>query len=278
MLAMLNSTGYAKTGAGSARTYHYLAEVMRRFYADRNESLGDPGFVKNPISSLLDPAYVRARRSTIDPEHATPSEQVNPGLFAGNEGTDTTHYSIADEQGNVVSVTYTLNSPYGSGVSVPDAGFLLNDQMDDFASKPGTPNKFGLVQGERNAISPGKRPLSSMVPTIILRDGKPFLILGSPGGSTITTAVLQVIVNVLDFGMNVQDAVDFPRIHHQWKPDRLEIESGVSPDTIELLKRMGYHVEEAHPRVLARVAAILVSDGWIQGGHDGRGPGKAVGY
>jgi gamma-glutamyltranspeptidase/glutathione hydrolase len=221
---------------------------------------------------------VSARRATIDPEHATPSEQVNPGLPAGTEGTETTHYNIVDEQGNSVAVTYTLNSAYGSGVTVPGAGFLLNDEMDDFASKPGTPNKFGLVQDEKNSIASRKRPLSSMVPTIILKDGKPFLVLGSPGGSTIITAVLQVIVNVIDFGLNVQDAIDFPRIHHQWKPDRLDVENGVSPDTVALLKRMGYQVDDAHPRVVPRVEAILISDGWLQGGHDGRGNGKADGY
>ena len=280
MLAMLNTTGYEKTGAGSAGSYHYLAEVMRRYFADRNEYLGDPDFMNNPISSLLDPAYVRTRRATINPGHVTPSEQVNPGLPAGSEGTDTTHYSIMDEEGNAVAVTYTLNGAHGSGVAVPAAGFLLNDEMDDFAAKPGTPNMFGLVQGERNAIAAGRRPLSSMVPTIILKDGKPFLVLGAPGGPTIITAVLQVILNVLDFGMNVQDAVDFPRVHHQWKPDRLDIESSISPDTISLLKRMGHQIEEAHPRVLGRVEAILISDGWLQGGHDGRdsGSGKAAGY
>jgi gamma-glutamyltranspeptidase/glutathione hydrolase len=278
MLAMLNTTGYEKTGAGSAGTYHYLAEVMRRYYADRNEYLGDPDFVKNPISLLLDPAYARARRATIDPGHATPSEQVNPGLPTGTEGTDTTHYNIMDEEGNAVAVTYTLNGAYGSGVTVPVAGFLLNNEMDDFAAKPGTPNRYGLTQGERNGIAPGKRPLSSMVPTIILKDGKPFLVIGAPGGPTIITAVLQVILNVLDFGMNVQDAVDFPRVHNQWKPDRLEIERGISPDTISLLKSMGYQIQESHPLVLARVEAILISDGWLQGGHDGRGSGKATGY
>lgn len=277
MLAMLNTTDYDKTGAGSARAYHYLAEVMRRFYADRNY-LGDPDFMKNPIASLLNPDYVSGRRATIDPERATPNEQVNPGLPAGSEGVDTTHYNIVDEEGNAVAVTYTLNSAYGSGVTVPGAGFLLNDEMDDFAAKPGMPNEYGLVQGERNAIAPGKRPLSSMVPTIILQNGKPFLLVGSPGGSTIISAVLQVILNVIDFGMNVQDAVDFPRIHHQWKPDRLDFESGVSPDTIAMLKRMGYQMEEAHPRILARVEAIQISDGWLKGGHDGRGPGKASGY
>jgi gamma-glutamyltranspeptidase / glutathione hydrolase len=281
MLGMLDGIGYEKTGAGSATTYHYLAEVMRRFYADRSEYLGDPDFVKNPIEALLDPSYVRKRRDSIDPNQATPSDQLNPGLPAGSadkETTETTHYTIADEQGNVVAVTYTLNAGYGSGVTVPGAGFLLNDEMDDFAAKPGSPNLFGLVQGEANAIAPGKRPLSSMVPTIILKNGKPFLALGAPGGSRIITAVLQVIVNVIDFGMNLQDAIDFPRVHHQWKPDRLDIERGTSPDTIVLLKKAGYPIEEAKPVVGARVEGILIDSGWLQGGHDERGAGKAAGY
>ncbi len=278
MLAMLNTTGYEKYGAGSAEAYHYMAEVMRRFYADRSQYLGDPDFVKNPISALLAPSYVQARRATIDPEHATPSDSVNPGLPAGSEGGNTTHYSIVDEEGNSVAVTYTLNDAYGSGVTVPGAGFLLNDEMDDFAAKPGAPNMFELVQGEANAIAPGKRPLSSMVPTIIVKDGKPFVVLGAPGGPVIITAVLQVILNVIDFGMNVQDAVDFPRVHQQWKPDRLDVEKGVSPDTIALLQRMGYAVQVGNPQVTARVEAIEISDGWVQGGQDGRGPGKAEGY
>lgn len=278
MLGMLNTTDYPKYGAGSAEAYHYMAEVMRRFFADRSQYMGDPDFVKNPIAALLDPAYVRSRVATIDPEHATPSSQVNPGLPAGSEGTSTTHYNIVDEEGNAVAVTYTLNDGYGSGVTVPGAGFLLNDEMDDFAAKPGTPNMFELVQGESNAIAPGKRPLSSMMPTIILKDGKPFLVLGAPGGPVIITAILQAILNVIDFGMNVQDAVDFPRVHQQWKPDRLDVEKGVSPDTIALLERMGYAVEVGNPQVTARVEAIEISDGWLQGGHDGRGQGKAEGY
>ena len=278
MLAMLNGTGYEKYGAGSAEAYHYMAEAMRRSFADRSQYLGDPDFVKNPIAALLDPAYVRSRAATIDPEHATPSDQVNPGLPAGSEGTNTTHYNIVDDEGNAVSVTYTLNNGYGSGVTVPGAGFLLNDEMDDFSAKPGSPNMFGLVQGEANAIAPGKRPLSSMMPTIILKDGKPFLVLGAPGGPVIITAILQVILNVIDFGMNVQDAVDFPRVHQQWKPDRLDVEMGVSPDTIALLQRMGYAVEVGNPQVTARVEAIEISDGSLQGGHDGRGMGKAEGY
>jgi gamma-glutamyltranspeptidase/glutathione hydrolase len=279
MLGMLDGTGYEESRAGSATAYHYLAEVMRRFYADRNEYLGDPDFVKNPVTAMLDPAYIRSRRDSIDPVLATPSDQIKPGLPAGvAEGSDTTHYSVADEQGNVVAVTYTLNNSYGSSVTVPEAGFLLNDEMDDFAAKPGTPNLFGLVQGEANSIAPGRRPLSSMVPTIVLKDGKPFLVLGAPGGSTIITAVLQVMLNVMDFGMNIQDAIDFPRVHHQWKPDHLYFERDVSPDTITLLKKAGYTIEEAKPVVLARVEAILLSDGWLQGGHDERGAGKAAGY
>ena len=279
MLGMLDGTGYEKSKTGSATAYHYLAEVMRRFYADRNQYLGDPDFVKNPITALLDPAYIKARRDSIDPALATPSDRINPGLpVTAAEGSETTHYSIADEQGNVVAVTYTLNAGYGSGVTVPDAGFLLNDEMDDFAAKPGSPNLFGLVQGEANSIAPGRRPLSSMVPTIVLKDGKPFLVLGAPGGSRIITAVLQVLLNVIDFGMNIQEAIDFPRVHHQWKPDRLDIERGISPDTIALLKKDGYNIEEAKPVVIARVEAILLGDGWLQGGHDERGSGKAVGY
>ena len=278
MLGMLDTTGYEKAGEGSATAYHYLAEVMRRFYADRSTYLGDPDFVSNPIASLLDPAYLRVRRAAIDPKHATPSDQVNPGLPMGNEDMNTTHYNVVDEVGNVVAVTYTLNGAYGSGVTIPAAGFLLNNEMDDFAAKPGSPNQFDLVQGEKNSISPNKRPLSSMVPTIVLRDGKPFLVLGAPGGSTIISAVLQVIVNVIDFHMNVQEAIDFPRIHHQWRPDRLDFERGISPDTLALLKDMGYKIEEAHPSVLARVEAIEISGGWLDGGHDERGPGKAAGY
>ncbi len=277
MLAMLDGSGYETSGAGSAAEYHYLAEVMRRFYADRSSYLGDPEFVKNPIAALLDPAYVRTRRASIDPAHATPSDDVNPGLPASHEGANTTHFSIVDAQGNCVALTYTLNNGYGSAVTVPGAGFLLNDEMDDFSAKPGTPNMFGLVQGENNSIAPGKRPLSSMTPTIVTKDGKPFLVLGAPGGATIISAVLQVMLNAMDFHMNVQDAVDFPRIHHQWKPDVLTIEVAVSPDTVALLSRMGYDTH-SRPVALARVEAIEIADGWIEGAHDDRGAGEAVGY
>jgi len=278
MLAMLDGTGYEKAGAGSAAAFHYLAAVMQRYYADRNEYLADPDFVKNPASALLDPQYIQKRRASIDPEHATPSDQISPGLPSGHEGTDTTHYSIVDEQGNAVAVTYTLNAGYGSGVTVPGAGFLLNDEMDDFAAKPGTANLFGLVQGEKNAIAPGKRPLSSMTPTIILKDAKLFMVLGAPGGAAIISAMLQVIVNVIDFRMNVQEAVNFPRIHYQWKPDLVQIERGVSPDTVADLKRMGYHIADSRSAATAEVETILASDGWLQGACDVRSHGKAAGY
>jgi gamma-glutamyltranspeptidase/glutathione hydrolase len=278
MLGMLEGSGYEKSGAGSAASIHYIAEVMRRFFADRSQYLGDADFVKVPVKGLLDAAYLRQRRASIDGNRATPSDQLNPGKPAGREGSETTHYSIVDAAGNAVAVTYTLNNGYGSGVTVPGLGFLLNDEMDDFTAKPNSPNLFGLVQGEANAIEPGKRPLSAMTPTIVVRDGKPFLVLGAPGGPRITTAVLQVLLNVIDFGMNIQDAVDAPRFHHQWKPDRLYLERSISPDTVALLKAFGHQVEYSPGVVLARVEAILIDTGWLQGAADSRWVGKAAGY
>ena len=281
MLGMLEGSGYEKPGAGSAAVYHYEAEVMRRFSADRSAYLGDPDFITNPLTALLDRTYLQKRRAAIDPDHATPSASLKPGLPAGREGTETVHYNVVDEQGNIVAVTYTLNNGFGNGITVPGAGFLLNDEMDDFTAKPGRPNLFGMVQGAANAIGPRKRPLSSMTPTIVLRDGKPFLVLGTPGGSRIITAVLQVILNVVDFGMNVQDAVDFPRIHHQWLPDRLSVDTKMSPDTIALLKARGHQVDVDTGLVPPRVGAILIDGVWLQGAVDGRNTrniGKAAGY
>ena len=242
MLGMLEGSGYEKGGAGSAASIHYVAEVMRRFYADRSEYFGDPDFYKVPVSKLLDPKYIASRRGSIDPLHATPSSQIRPGKMSVHEGTETTHFNVVDSEGNAVAVTYTLNNGYGSGVTVPGLGFLLNDEMDDFASKPGTENLFHLIQGESNAIQPGKRPVSSMTPTIVLRDGKLFLMLGAPGGSRIINGVLEVLLNVVDFHMNVQDAVDWPRFHHQWMPDVLYLEQGISPDTVRILQGMGHNV------------------------------------
>src|SRR5476649_393835 len=279
MLGILEGTGYEKGGAGSASAIHYTAEAMRRAYADRNEYVGDPAFVKVPIAGLLDPAYLSKLRASIDPARATPSDSVKPGKPVGSARMETTHYSVVDSEGNAVAVTYTLNGGFGNGITVPGLGFLLNNEIDDFSSKPGTANMFGLVQGENNAIAPGKRPLSSMTPTIVVKDGTLFMTAGAPGGSRISTAVLQVILNVLDFGMNVQDAIDAPRVHHQWQPDKLSLESGISPDTVALLKSRGYDVDYAPGVVLAQVAAIVSDGGWLQGGSDGRSAaGKAAGY
>jgi len=278
MLGMLEGSGFGKAGSGAAATIHYTAEVMRRFFADRSQYLGDADFVKVPVKGLLNPAYIQERRASIDPDRATPSDQLNPGKPTGGESTETTHYSIIDAAGNAVALTYTLNNGYGSGVTVPGLGFLLNDEMDDFTAKPNTPNMFGLVQGEANAIQPGKRPLSAMTPTIVVREGKPFMVLGAPGGPRIITAVLQVLLNAIDFRMNIQDAVDAPRFHHQWKPDKLYLEPGISPDTVALLQNMGHQVDYSPGVVLARINAILSDGGWLQGAADPRWVGKAAGY
>jgi gamma-glutamyltranspeptidase / glutathione hydrolase len=278
IMGMLDGTGYEKSGAGSAAAIHMAAEVERRYYADRNTYMGDPDFVKNPIAGLLDPLYLQKRRADIDPNRATPSDQVNPGHPKGSESTETTHFNVVDAEGNAVAVTYTLNGGFGCGVTIPGLGFLMNNEMDDFATKPGTPNMFGLVQGEANAIQPMKRPLSSMMPTMLLRDGKLFMVVGAPGGSRIITGVTETVLNVVDFGMNAQEAVDFPRFHHQWKPDKLELEKGISPDTAAILKKMGYDVDQSARISIARVEAIVVKDGWLEGGTDGRGSGKVAGY
>ena len=279
MLGMLEGSGYEKSGAGSAASIHYVAEVMRRFNADRSEYFGDPDFVPVPVKKLLDPGYIASRRRSIDPQHATPSAQIRPGLAAVHESTETTHFSIIDSEGNAVAVTYTLNAGYGSAVTVPGLGFLLNDEMDDFAAKPGSENMFHLIQGEANAIQPAKRPLSSMTPTILVRGNKPFLVLGAPGGSRIPNGVLEVMLNVVDFHMNVQEAVDWPRFHHQWMPDVLYVEQGISPDTIAALRAMGHQVSQfPSGQGVARVEAILNEDGWLEGAADGRGNAKAQGY
>jgi gamma-glutamyltranspeptidase/glutathione hydrolase len=276
MLGVLEGTGFEKAGPGSAAAVHYMAESMRHFFADRAQDLGDPDFVKVPVAGLLSPEHILQIRSMIDPERATPSSQVKPAVFADRESTETTHYSIADGNGNVVSVTYTLNGGYGSKVTAAGLGFLLNNEMDDFAPKPGDANMYGLIQGEMNAIQPGKTPLSSMTPTIVLRDGKPYLVVGSPGGPTIVNTVLEVLVNVLDWKMNVQDAVNWPRFHMQWLPDELRMEPGYSPDTIALLEKRGYSVKREAAQ--GQCAAIEISNGWLQGAADPRSGGKAEGY
>jgi gamma-glutamyltranspeptidase/glutathione hydrolase len=277
MLQVLEGSGYAKTGAGSAAAIHYLAEAMRRFFADRARYFGDPDFVKVPVKTLLSRSYAEGRRASILPDRATPSAEISAGPVPAGETSETTHYSVVDAEGNAVAVTYTLNGSYGSGVTPAGLGFLLNNEMDDFTAKPGVPNAYGLIQGEANAIQPRKRPLSSMTPTIVTRHGKLYLVLGSPGGPTIINTVLLVLLNVLDFDMDVQQAVDWPRFHHQWMPDELRVErTGFSPDTLELLRVRGHQLKITGQQ--GDVAAIQVRDGWLLGAADPRGEGTARGY
>jgi gamma-glutamyltranspeptidase/glutathione hydrolase len=283
MLAVLEKTGYETSGAGSAQAIHFTAEAMRRYYADRAEHLGDPDFWPVPISKLLSLPYINKLRASIDAGKATPSSQIKAGDLKTMESTETTHYSIADSEGNCVAVTYTLNGGFGSGVTVPGLGFLLNNEMDDFSVKPGHPNMYGAVGGEANAIQPRKRPLSSMAPSIVLKNGKPFLVVGTPGGTRILTSVMQVIQNVVDFKMNAQDAVNFPRFHHQWQPDRLQMEPQFSPDTRKLLEQRGHQVEIV--RTICEMAVIQFEEsgqfenrGWLAGAADPRVEGKAAGY
>ena len=277
MMAVLEGSGYEKSGAESAKSIHFLAETMRRYYADRSEHLADPDFHKVPLSGLLDRTYIDKLRGSIDWDHAAPSALVKPGIPTAPESTETTNFSIVDAMGNAAVLTYTLNGNYGSGVAVPKLGFLLNNEMDDFSVKPGTPNMFQLVQGEANAIQPKKTPLSAMTPTILLKDGKVRMLVGAPGGGRIITGVLQVILNVVDYGMNLQEAIDAPRFHHQWLPDKLYLEKGFSPDTIELLKQRG-HATEPIEGVAAVNGIMIGAEGWMYGAWDGRRDGKVSGY
>ena len=276
MLGVLEGLDLTRSGVGSAAETHLLAETMRRYFADRSEYLGDPDFYKVPVSALLNPKYIAHLRDGIDPLKTTPSTQIKPGNLPAYESLETTHYSIVDAEGNAVSVTYTLNGGFGSGITVGKLGFLLNNEMDDFAPKPGEANLYGLIQGEANSISPRKTPLSSMVPTILTKDGKFFLVLGTPGGPTIINSVLQTIINVVDFGMNAQEAVDQPRIHHQWLPDTLTVERGFSPDTLELLKAKGHQIREV--AFIGEVAAIKWDGKFLEGAADGRVEATAKGY
>lgn len=275
MLNILEGFDLAAMGHNSAKYLHHLAESMKLAYADRSEYLGDPQFTAVPTSELIDKAYAERQRARIQPQRATPSADIAPGGPLPEESTDTTHYSIADSFGNVVSNTYTLNFSFGSHIAVPGTGMLLNNEMADFAALPGTANAFGLVQGEANRIEPGKRPLSSMSPTLVMKDGKPWLATGSPGGSIIITTVLQTILNAMEFDMNVAAAAAAARVHHQWMPDRLLVESGISPDTIGILRDMGHNVEIGK-RTLGRTQSIMLENGWLYGATDTRRPGGWV--
>jgi gamma-glutamyltranspeptidase / glutathione hydrolase len=268
-------------GWHSPRETHYVIEAERRTYADRNAYLGDPSYVRNPVSQLLDPQYAARLRAQIEPSAATPSKDVKPGLSIDvHENADTTHFSIVDKDGDAVAVTYTINDWFGAGVVASGTGFFLNDEMDDFTAKVGTPNMFGLVQGERNDIAPGKRPLSSMTPTIVLRNGKLAMVTGSPGGSRIITIVLETLLNVFDFGMNVQQAVDAPRMHMQWLPDEIQYEPGAfTAPTIAQLRSDGYAFAEVDRWGSAQAVVIDPKTGELFGGSDRRHPaGAALGY
>ncbi len=267
-----------KWGFQADSTIQVMVEAERRVYADRAEHLGDPDFIKVPQKQLLDKSYNVNRMKDFSFDKATPSSAIKAGEIIGKESMETTHYVIVDKDGNAASVTTTLNNSYGSLVVVEGAGFLLNDEMDDFSVKPGTPNLYGLVGGKANAIEPSKRMLSSMTPSILEKDGKLFMVVGTPGGSTIITSVFQAILNVVDFGMTMQEAVAAPRFHHQWLPDQIDYEpNAISENVRESLKQKGYTLKERKP--YGRVEGILVNtDGTYQAGADPRGDDKAVGY
>lgn len=277
ILNTLEAWPLGEYGHNSAATIHLMAEAMKVAYADRAEYLGDTDFVDVPLKAITSKAYAKRTQSAIDPEKARSSADIKPGVFTDTESNETTHFSVVDGQGNAVSNTYTINFSYGSGIVVPGAGFLLNNEMDDFSAKPGVPNAYGLLGGEANKIEPNKRMLSSMSPTIVKKQGKNFLVTGSPGGSRIITTTLQVLLNVLDHGMNIQSAVSAPRIHHQWLPDEIRIEEGVSPDTVSLLKSKGHKVVQK--RSMGAIQSIMIDEGLFQGAADPRNStSSAMGY
>ena len=300
-LNILEGYDLAKMGNRSAQSIHYTIEAFRRAFFDRAEFMGDPDFSKIPVAQLIDKKYAAAWRESIEPVRASPSLGLKrPEVFheleqyaathlqplGMHEGPHTTHYSVVDADGNAVAVTTTINSWFGSQVTAEGLGFLLNDEMDDFSAKPNVPNSDGLIQGAANAIGPGKRPLSSMSPTIVVRDGKPFLVLGSPGSSKIITTVANVLMGVVDYGMNIQEAVNAPRFHNQWLPDVLNVEKWFSPDTVSALEKMGYNVQiglhdgdNVSPYWSdAECIVVDAKTGERLGASDGRNGGKAVGY
>ena len=274
ILNILEGYDLVTLGFRSPQSVRLLVEAMRHAYRDRNTRLGDPVFVQNPLERLLSKDYAAEIRTAIDAGKHTPAAALEPA----KEKAETTHYSVVDSEGNAVAVTYTINGSFGAGVIAPGTGFFLNNEMDDFAVKPGTPNLYGLVQGEANAIAPGKRPLSSMAPTLVEKDGRLLLVLGSPGGSRIITSVLETILNIVDYGMAPQDAVEAPRLHHQGLPDEIAYErGGLTQETVAALTGMGYKLVEQRP--WGAVELIEIANGRLYGASDPRRPaGAAVGY
>jgi gamma-glutamyltranspeptidase / glutathione hydrolase len=277
ILNTLEDVPIGEFGAGSAAAIHHMAEAMKYAYADRSEYLGDPDFVDVPIEALTSKEYAKAIRSRIDPDRAAPAAEIRPGELAAYESPQTTHFSVVDKDGNAVANTYTINFGYGTGLVAAGTGILLNNELDDFSAKPGTPNAYGLIGGDANAVEARKRPLSSMSPTLVLQDGRPFLVTGSPGGSRIITTTLQVIMNVIDHDMSIAEATAAPRIHHQWLPDELRIEEGISPDTVRLLEGKG-HVVSVQDAMGSTQSIMVTADG-LFGSSDPRRPGAlTLGY
>jgi len=277
ILNTLEGVPIAELGAGSAQALHMMAEAMKYAYADRSEYLGDPDLVDVPVAALTSKEYAKHLIGLIDPDRAKPAAEIKPGDLGPYESDQTTHFSVVDAAGNAVANTYTINFSYGTGLVAEGTGILLNNELDDFSAKPGVPNAYGLIGGEANAVEPSKRPLSSMSPTIVLRDGQPFLVTGSPGGSRIITTTLQVIMNVIDHGMNVAEATFAPRIHHQWLPDELRVEEGLSPDTIRLLEAKGHAVTVQD--AMGSTQSIMVIERGLFGSSDPRRPdGLTLGY
>ena len=277
ILNMMERWPMNQWGANSANSVHHMAESMKLAYADRSEYLGDPDFVKVPLKGLTSKRYADQLAAGINPTQARTAKDIKPGRPQPYESDQTTHFSVVDKAGNAVAVTYTLNTNFGSGIVAKGTGILLNNEMDDFSAKPGVANAYGLVGGDANAVAAGKRPLSSMTPTIVLKDGKPWLVTGSPGGARIITTVLQQVVNAIDFGMNPAEAAATPRFHHQWTPDELRIEKGFSNDTLALLRQWGHNV--ALKPSMGRTQTIQVRDGMLYGASDPRNPdGQTLGY
>lgn len=277
MLNVLQQFPIDKFGHNTAQTIHVMAETMKHAYADRSEYLGDPDFYTVPVKQLTDKNYAQKIASQIALNKTTPSSEIKPGNLAPYESDQTTHFSVVDKWGNAVSNTYTLNFSYGSGLVAKGTGILLNNEMDDFSAKPGTPNGYGLVGGDANAVEGNKRPLSSMSPTIVMKDGKPFLVTGSPGGSRIITTTLQIIMNVIDHGLNIAEASNAARVHHQWLPDELRVETSLNRDTISLLEAKGHKVKVQS--AMGSTQSIMVTDQGIFGASDLRHSGsEAVGY